>query len=260
MHAQPRSWPFRPWLTAALAGVAAPATAILLLAGTVAPTPLASVAGPILAVGLMGMGMIGAAAAGRFWIGVVFALLTGASLILFARSLGMAPVLHPLSGGLALIIASISFAARGALFARSAFEKGWWIAVFVVAGEAAMLLTASVLPDALPDWLLALLPAQWASAAIQTSLTGTGTRAASSELLALGGTAAATLLVARLWPRRWPYLVMFTAWLGFSALVWHRPAPPMLRADPAVVTASAGQIATSAASAPGTFTAGAPQS
>jgi hypothetical protein len=71
----------------------------------------------------------------------------------------------------------------------------------------------------LPDWLLALLPAQWASAAIQTALAGTGLRAAIPELLALTGTAMATLLVTRLWPRRWPYLIMFTAWLGLSALV-----------------------------------------
>jgi hypothetical protein len=74
--------------------------------------------------------------------------------------------------------------------------------------------------------LLTLLPAQWASTAIQTALTGTGTRAASSALLALGGTAATTLLVAALWPRRWPYLLMFTAWLGMSALVWQRPPMP----------------------------------
>ncbi len=197
--------------------------AMLLLADT--PAPIAPFAGPILAVGMMGVGMIAAAAAGRLWIGVVIALLTGASLILFAQALGMPPILHPVSIGLAMTIASISFAARGALFARSAADKGVWVAVAVVAGEAAMLFTAATVPDALPDWLLVLLPAQWASASIQTALTGTGTRAASSELLALAGTAAATLLVARLWPRRWPYVIMFTVWLGLSALVWHQPAP-----------------------------------
>jgi hypothetical protein len=146
---------------------------------------------------------------------------------MFARALGMPTLPHPLSIGLAVIVASISFAARGALFARTASDKGWLIAVSVVAGEAAVLFTASALPGALPDWLLVLLPAQWASVAIQTALTGTGTRAASSALFALAGTAAATLLVAWLWPRRWPYLLMFTAWLGLSALVWHQPGPPM---------------------------------
>ena len=135
--------------------------------------------------------------------------MAGVGLVLFACALGMPPPLHPLSGGLAIIIASISFAARGALFARSASDKGWWIAVFVVAGEAAILITASALPDSLPEWLLVLLPAQWASTAIQTAFTGTADRAASAALLALAGTAAATLLVAWLWPRRWPYLIMF---------------------------------------------------
>ena len=221
-HAQPWPWSFLPWLTLAMAGIAAPGMAMLFLVD--APAPLAVVAGPILAVGLMAAGMIAAAITGRLWIGIVLALLTGGGLILLASALGTSLLSHPLSTGLALIVASISFAARGALFARSASEKGWWVAVFVVAGEAAMLMTASAIPDALPDWLLALLPAQWANAAIQTALTGTGTLAASSELVALAGTAAATLLVAWRWPRRWPYLVMFTAWLGLSALVWHWPA------------------------------------
>lgn len=218
---------------------------MLLLVNASAPNPLVVVAGPILAVGLMGAGMIVAATAGRLWIGVTLALVAGAGLILVARALGMAPMPHPLSAGLAVIVASISFAARGALFARSASDKGWLIAVAVVAGEAAILFTALALPDALPDWLLVLLPAQWASTAIQTALTGSGTRAAGSALIALAGTAAATLLVARLWPLRWPYLVMFTAWLGLSALVWFRPATPIPRADRtvAVEVAPAGQIA-----------------
>ncbi len=220
---------------------------MLLLVDAPAPAPLALVGGPILAVGLMGVGMIAAAAAGRLWIGVVLALLTGAGLIMFARALGMLPLPHPLSTGLAVIIASISFAARGTLFARSASDKGWLIAVFVVAGEVAILSTALAIPDTLPDWLLALLPAQWASVAIQTAFIGTGTRAASSALFALAGTAAVTLLVAWLWPRRWPYLLMFTAWLGFSALVWHRPGPPMPRADLVIAAAPVGQIAPIAA-------------
>lgn len=225
-QAQPQAW-----LAVVLAGVAAPALAMLMLVNAPTPVPLALTGGPILALGLMGVGMIGAAAAGRLWIGVLLALLTGAGLVLLARALGMPALPHPFSTGLAFIIASVSFAARGTLFARSASDRGWWIAIFVVAGEAAMLLTALAMPGALPDWLLVLLPAQWASTAIQTALTGTGTRAASSALFALAGTAAATLLVARLWPRRWPYALMFTAWLGLSALVWYWPGPPMPRAN-----------------------------
>ncbi len=178
-------------------------------------------AGPILAITLMSVGMIAGAKSGRLWIGVGLALLSGGALVLFARVLGMPPLPHPLSATLAMLIASISFAVRGALFARSAADKGWWIAVAVVAGEAAVLFTAAASPGALPDWLLALLPAQWASTAIRTALTGTGTAAAVWELSALAGTAAATLLVAKLWPRRWPYLIMFSTWLGLSALVWH---------------------------------------
>ncbi|MDP5102389.1 MAG: hypothetical protein NWP98_00510 [Erythrobacter sp.] len=246
---RPAAWPFWAWSCAVLAGVAAPALAMLLLDAP-GPAPLALLSGPILAVGLMGMGMIAAAAAGRLWIGMGLALLTGAGLIVFARALGLPPLAHPLSAGLAVVIASISFAARGALFARSALDKGWLIAVAVVAGEAAMLFTAAAVPGVLPKWLLVLLPAQWASTAIQTALTGTGTIAASSALFALAGTAAATLLVAWLWPRRWPYLIMFTAWLGLSALVWHRPAPPLPRADRAIVAAPAGPIAPVAATLP----------
>lgn len=224
LHVQPPVLPFLAWLSAALAGVVAPALAMLLLVDAPGPAPIALVGGPILAVGLMGVGMIAAAAAGRLWVGVGLALLTGAGLLAVALALGLPPLLHPLSMGLAVIIASISFAARGALFARSAADKGWLVAVSVVAGEAAILFTASAQPDALPEWLLVLLPAQWASTAIQSALTGSGTWAASSALFALAGTAAATLLVVWLWPRRWTYLVMFTAWLSFSALVWHQPA------------------------------------
>jgi hypothetical protein len=156
-----------------------------------------------------------------------------------------------------MIIASFSFAARGKLFARSAGNRGWWIAVFVVAGEAAILITAATKPGALPAWLLVLLPAQWASTAIQTALTGTGTRAAAAPLIALAGTAAATLLVARLWPRRWPYLIMFSTWLALSALVWVRPGPPMPRADLAVAAAPGGAIAPITTAAPDAATASA---
>lgn len=180
--------------------------------------------GPILVVALMAIGMIAAAVAGRLWVGVGLALLAGAGLILAVRGLVLP---HPLSTALAVIIASFSFAARGALFARAYPGKGWMIALFVVGGEAAMLATATTMPGVLPPWLLALLPAQWASTGIATALFGTGTRAAAAQLLALAGTGAVTLLVARLLPRRWPYALMFTAWLGLSALVWHaRPAAP----------------------------------
>ncbi|OYU15796.1 MAG: hypothetical protein CFE37_03955 [Alphaproteobacteria bacterium PA4] len=230
---------------------------MLMLADAPAPAPLALLGGPVLAVGMMGAGMIGAAAAGRLWVGILLALLTGAGLLLWARALGLPALPHPFSTGLACIIASTSFAARGSLFARSAADKGWWIAVFVVGGEAAMLLTAAAMPGALPHWLLVLLPAQWASTAIQTALTGTGTRAAGAALCALAGTAATTLLVARLWPRCWPYALMFTAWLGLSALVWQRPGPPMPRADLAIAAVPTGRVAPIAITPPDAATASA---
>jgi hypothetical protein len=218
LHNQVATQPLLAWLAVALAGSVAPAMVLF----QVVDAPLAVVAGPILAVGMMGAGMIAAAADGRLWIGVLVALINGAGLMLLARAFGMPPLADPVSALAALIIASISFAARGALFARSASSRGWWIAVAVVAGEAAVVLTALADPSALPGWLLALLPAQWATLAIRAALTGTGAHVANAALLALAGTAAATLMVARLWPRRWPYLVMFTTWLSLSALVWHR--------------------------------------
>lgn len=220
-----RSLPVLPWLVAGLAGIVAPALALVLLArATPGAVSLAS-GGAILALGLMGAGMIGAAAAGRLAAGIVLAMASGAGLLALALASGMALPTEPLAVALAAILASLSFAARGALFARSAAPRGWWVAVAVVAGEAAMLATAGAMPGAVPDWLLALLPAQWASAALRTAIAGAGALAAASELLALAGTAGATLLVAHLWPRRWPYLVMFSAWLALSALVLHRPAP-----------------------------------
>jgi hypothetical protein len=241
-HVQPLTWPFLAWLCAALAGIIAPATAMILLTSGSVTSPQASISGPVLAVGLMGAGMIGAAAAGRLWIGVALALMSETGLIVLALALGMLgmpPLPHPLAIAAVAGISSLSFAARGALFAVSAAGRGWWIAVFVVAGEAAIVVTALASPDALPDWLLVLLPAQWASLAIQSAFAGVNARLAGAALIALAGTAASTLVVARLWPRRWPYAIMFTAWLGLSALVWHeleRIAAPVEPANTAQQT------------------------
>ena len=201
------------WLAALLAGVLAPVYAVL----RADATSLAAQSGPILAAGLMGAGMIGAAVAARFWVGVALALAAGAGLIALAQRMGMAPLAHPLSTGLALLVASVSFAARGTLFTRAHPRHGWMVALLVVCGEAATLLTAAWLPA----WLLVLLPAQWASAAVSTAVVGSGTRAAAAVLVALAGTAATALLVARLLPRKWPYVLMFAVWLAMSALVAH---------------------------------------
>jgi hypothetical protein len=238
------SWPVAAWCTTALAGVVVPVLFMLVLVA--ASSPLASAGGPILTLGLMGVGIIGASTAGYFWIGVVMALVNAACLVGLALALGMPALAHPFSTGLAMVIASTSFAARGALFAKTLSNKGWLMALFVVAGEASVLLIVAAFPGALPDWFLALLPAQWASIAIQTALTGTGTAAAMAVLIALGGTAATTLLAARLWLHRWPYLLMFTAWLGLSALVYCWSAPTTTSADLAFVASAAMPVAPAA--------------
>ncbi|AWW74455.1 hypothetical protein CD351_08460 [Erythrobacter sp. KY5] len=194
---------------------------MLLVLETGTQTTLALAFAPILAVGLMGSGMIGAATATRFWVGWVLALLTGLSLLLTANALGIPAMTSPLSIAITILVASFSFAARGALFALSAANKGWLVALAIVAGEAAIVLTAVAEPGLLPSWLLALLPARWASIAIQSSLTGEAVFAARSAMIALAGTGAATYVVIWLWPRRWTYSIMFTAWIALSALVYH---------------------------------------
>ncbi len=220
--------PVASWLVAALTGIAAPATAMFLLTAVVPASPAASLMrATIIAIGLMGSGMMAAAISGRLRIGLGGALLAGAGLLALGQALATDGPGHLLPAGLALSIAAASFAARGALFARSAGARGWWIALAVVAGEAAMVASATARPDAVPEWLLALLPAQWASTAIGHALAGSGTLAAAPALVALAVTAASTRLVAALWPRRWPYLVMFSAWLACSALVLHHQTAPL---------------------------------
>ena len=216
------------WSAAVLAGVAVPILIMLVLWSTSAP--LVEAIGPLFTLGLMGVGIIAAATAGSFWTGVLLAWLNTACLMALALVLGMPVLLHPSSTVFAMVIASGSFAARGALFSKTMPNRGWLMGLFVVSGEASVLLIAYVWPGALPLWFLALLPAQWASIAIQTTLTGPGTFATMPVLTALAGTAATTLLAARLWRRGWPYLLMFTAWLGLSALVyfWSPPTAPSL--------------------------------
>lgn len=235
--ARPLARPAPAWSTTVLVGVAIPVLLMLVLSKASAPLALAS--GPIFTLGLMGVGIIAAATVGHFWVGVLLAMLNVSCLILLALALGMPTLPHPFSTALAMVIASGSFAARGALFAKTLSHRGWLMALFVVAGEASVLLINYAFPGALPVWFLALLPAQWASIAIQTALTGTGTFAAMSVLIALAGTAVTTLLAARLWLHRWPYLLMFIAWLSLSALVYFWSAPTTPSADIAFVASAA---------------------
>lgn len=230
-------WPASAWCTTVLLGIAVPAVVLLTLwDGASSPQALSS--GPIFTLGLMGVGIIAAATAGRFGLAVVLALMNVAFLLLLALALGMPVLTHPLSTALAMVIASVSFSARGALFSVTLAQRGWLMALFVVAGEASVLFIASVFPGTLPDWFLALLPAQWASIAINVSLTATDMSAALPVLIALAGTAATTLLAARFFLRRWPYPLMFTAWLGLSALVYFYSTPTMPDAEPTFISAA----------------------
>jgi len=209
------------WATV-LSGVVTPI--VMILWQWQASAPIVAAGGPVFTLGLMGVGMIAAAAAGQFWRAMILALLNGGSLLALALSLGKPGAVHPLSMGLAFAIAAISFTARGALFSKTLASRGWLMALFVVAGEASVLLIVFVLPGFLPDWFLALLPAQWASIAIQSAITGPGIGAAVPVLVALAGTAATTLLAAKFWLRGWPYPLMFTTWLAVSALVYFTTA------------------------------------
>ena len=223
---------------AALTGVVTPVLLLLMLSAE--SSSLAVASGPVFTLGLMGVGIIIAATSGRFWIGVLLALLNAGCLIVLALTLDMPALPHPSSTALAMVIASGSFAARGALFSKTMAQRGWFMALFVVAGEGSVLLIATVFPGVLPDWFLALLPAQWANIAIQAALTGSGTMAALPALIALAGTAMTTLLAARLWFRRWPYLLLFSAWLGLSTLVYVSFSP--MTADGDVSPSSSGGI------------------
>lgn len=248
------SWPVPAWLFLALGAMLAPGLVMVLLADAPAPAPVALVGGPILGLALMAAGVMAASASRRFWIGFPLALLAGVGLIQFARALGMPVLPHPFSTGMAVIVSSFAFAAMGALLGRVAPVAAWRLAAFATAAMAAILAVAAAWPGTLPDVLLALLPAHWASVAIQTALTGTGTRLASSALFALGGTGVAALLVRwlirRTSARAWPLWLMGAIWIGLSALVWQRPAPPMPKADLALATAPSGLIAPVAAMPP----------
>ena len=216
--ASPVTRPGPAWSTTLLTGVALPI--LILLALAVTSSPVAAACGPVFTLGLMGVGIIAAATAGRFWVGVLLGLLNAACLVGLAIAAGMPAPSHVAAMAFAMVVASFSFAARGALFSKTMTTKGWLMALFVVAGEASVLLIVATLPDLLPDWFLALLPAQWASIAIQSGISGAGAQAAGPVLIALAGTAATTLLAARFWMKPWPYPLMFTTWLGLSALVY----------------------------------------
>lgn len=217
---KPPIWPAAAWLTAFLISVAGPLTAVIIMARAELSAPPLGAVAAVLVLGMMGVAMIASAVTGRLWIGALLAGVNAVCLTLTCMAFDL--LAHSISAlfVVTVLAASISFAARGSLFALSASPGGWLVAFGVVAGEAAIVLTALFEPGVLPDWLLALLPAQWASIALQSAFFEGATAQALASIVALLGTAAATMFVTYMWPRRWTYGIMFTTWLALSAVVW----------------------------------------
>nr|WP_281384785.1 ABC transporter permease [Novosphingobium piscinae] len=187
----------------------------------------------------------------RFVVALVLAraaLLAGALLLLHwtARALGMPPLPHPVSTTLALMVAALCFLCIGALIgtlapnvpAVQALGQCLFLPMLIIGGVAVPLAS-------LPGWALPLsnlLPGRHAVVAIQTAVTGTGTRAAGFELLALTGHGLLALLAAVIlfrWEpdaglrpgrRGWLIVPVLAAWLALAGLAAQLarpvPAPP----------------------------------
>lgn len=149
-----------------------------------------------------------------------------------ARAVGMPALPHPVSTTLALLATCLFCAGLSALWplVPGAGKPHAWLRIAlpllivlgVQWGNAGRGIVSPLLP---------LSPGHWAQTAIQTAVTGTGTRAAGSALLAMAGVGVLALLAACLPGRRWPLVLLVAGWLGFGALVWQRPPPPLPRAD-----------------------------
>jgi len=194
----------------------------------------------------------------RFVVALVLAraaLLAGALLLQHwvARALGMPPLPHPVSATLALMTAGLCFLCLGALIgsvapnvpAVQALGQCLFLPMLILGGVAVPLAS-------LPDWAMpwsSLLPGRHAVLAIQTAVTGTGTRAAGFELMMLLGHGLIALLAAVLlfrWEpaaplrpgRRGLWLVpMLALWLTLVAIAHGRQRPVPVAPD----TASAGE-------------------
>ncbi len=187
----------------------------------------------------------------RFVLALVLAravLLAGALILqhVAARALGMPALPHPVSTTLALIVASLCFLCIGALIgslvgnvpAVQALGQCIFLPMLIIGGVAVPLAS-------LPDWALPLsnlLPGRHAVVAIQTAVTGTGTRAAGFELVMLAGHGALALVAAvilfrwepggrvQIGRRGWWLALVAAAWLALAGLAHSRarpvPAPP----------------------------------
>jgi hypothetical protein len=182
----------------------------------------------------------------RFVLALVLAravLLAGALILqhVAARALGMPALPHPVSTMLALIMASLCFLCIGALIgslvgnvpAVQALGQCIFLPMLIIGGVAVPLAS-------LPDWALPLsnlLPGRHAVVAIQTAVTGTGTRAAGFELAMLAGHGALALVAAVLlfrWEpggrvqmgrRAWWLVLVAALWLALAVLAHSRARP-----------------------------------
>lgn len=244
------------------------------------PVPLALHAGPFFTITILGSAafglptqMVSEREAGlwrhyaltpaprwRFVAALVLAralLLAGALIVQHwaARGLGMPPLPHPVSTVLALATASLCFLCIGALIgnlapnvpAVQALGQCIFLPMLIIGGVAVPLAS-------LPEWALPLsnlLPGRHAVVAIQTAVTGTGTRAAGFELAALTGHGLIALLAAVLlfrWEPAAPppagrrglwLLPLLALWLALAAVAQQRQRSVPAAPD----TAPAGQVA-----------------
>jgi hypothetical protein len=120
-----------------------------------------------------------------------------------------------------MLATALCYVGLGMLIGRLATttSRAAWSAVLL----AGLMLALQAVP--------ALSPAGWSRLAIQTAVTGTGTRAAASGLAALAGLGVLALLAARLVSRRWPLALLVVGWLMLAGFVWLRPGPPLPQAD-----------------------------
>ncbi len=243
------------WLAAVIAPLALMGTFLTLV--PVGPAPLNHEGARFLALAAMGAGMVGAAAARRWLVPLIVVLLALLLLHWSARLAGMPMLAHPVSTTLALVVSGLCFMGLGALIKQIMPDQAVKIALVAVSAEAAMGGILWPLPE-LPSALQALAhlsPVRWSVVAIQTALTGTGTRAAASELIALGGLGVLALLAAWLWQRTWAKAALLIGWLALAGLSWQRPGPLPPQPDMAVVTLAPlppddGRIAPIASTAP----------
>lgn len=144
-----------------------------------------------------------------------------------ARSLGMPPLSHPASTTMALMVSALCWTSLGLLIGRNAQSESR--AAVIALLFAGVIFWLQFVPAIVPA--AAISPAAWARLAIQTAVTGTGTRAVASELGALAGLALLALLALRFASARIRLPIVGVGCLILAALVWQRPGPPLPAAD-----------------------------